>query len=71
MTEQTQGLGDQNPVDRVERERWLIEQPFLEDDTGGFLWIEVRRDDNGSNLTATWVDEFATPRHRWTPPPRP
>ncbi len=49
----------------------LIEQPFLEDDTGGFLRVDVVRDDAGSNLRATWLDEFGTPRNRWVPPPRP
>jgi alkaline phosphatase/alkaline phosphatase D len=49
----------------------LIEQPFLEDDTGGFLWVEVEREEVGSRLRATWMDEFGTPRNRWTPPPRP
>jgi alkaline phosphatase D len=49
----------------------LIVQPFMEDDTGGFLRIDVVRNDVGSSLRALWTDEHGTPRNRWRPPPRP
>lgn len=48
-----------------------IVQPFLEDNTGGFLRIDVVRNDLGSTLRALWTDEHGTPRNRWRPPPRP
>lgn len=49
----------------------LIEQPYLEDDTGGFLRIDVVRTEAGSTLRALWADEHGTPRNHWRPPPRP